>query len=284
MALVRAGARVALLTLLVTAAACGSREAEITPLTLGADTLLFERGTAALEAERWLEAREYFIQIRDFYPQSVMRADARLGVADTYLGQRRVDTYVLAAVEYRDFLSLYPTHPRAPAAQYRLGLVFFRQMRSAERDQTETLDAIREFEVFLERYPESELTGEVLTKIREARDRFSESNFSVGRYYYRNKWYPGAIDRFLTVLTDDPGYSQRELLYFFLGDAYRLTGRGAEALPLLERLVEEFPETRYLEQAAEAMTAARTQIEEAEEADAFSDTTEAGAAAEPDPH
>ena len=286
MALLRVGARVALLALLVTAAACGGREVEITPLTIGADALLFERGTAALDARRWTEAREYFIQIRDNYPQSALRADARLGVADTYLGQGGVDSYVLAVVEYRDFLSLYPTHPRAPNAQYSLALVFFQQMRSAERDQTETLDAIREFELFLQRYPESDLVGEVRANLREARDRFSESNFIVGRYYYRNKWYPGAIDRFRTVLNEDPGYSQREALYFFLGDSYRMTGRGSDALPMLERLVEEFPETRYLEPATEAMAAARKQIEEAEEsegADASSDTTEAGAAVEPDP-
>ena len=286
MALVNVGARIALLALLVTVAACGSREVEITPLTVGADRLLFERGTTALDAERWSEAREYFLQIRDNYPQSELRADARLGVADTYLGQGTPDAYVLAVAEYGDFLSLYPTHPRAPDAQYRLGMVFFEQMRGPERDQSETLEAIREFELLIERYPESDLVGEGRTKLREARDRLSDSNFEVGRYYYRQKWYPGAIDRFRTVLSDDPGYSQREALYFFLGDSYRMTGRGSEALPLLERLVEEFPETQYLKTATEALTAARTQIEEAEEsekADASSDTTESGAAVDADP-
>ena len=230
MALVNVGARIALLALLVTVAACGSREVEITPLTVGADRLLFERGTTALDAERWSEAREYFVQIRDNYPQSELRADARLGVADTYLGQGTPDAYVLAVVEYGDFLSLYPTHPRAPDAQYHLGMVFFEQMRGPERDQSETLEAIREFELLIERYPESDLVGEGRANLREARDRLSDSNFEVGRYYYRQKWYPGAIDRFRTVLSDDPGYSQREALYFFLGDSYRMTGRGSEAL------------------------------------------------------
>ena len=50
--------------------------------------------------------------------------------------------------------------------------------------------------------------------------------------------------------------------------------------------MEEFPETQYLKTATEALTAARTQIEEAEEsekADASSDTTESGAAVDADP-
>ena len=286
MALISVGTRVALVTLLVTVTACGSRQAEITPLSVGADRLLFERGTAALDAQRWAVAREYFIQIRDNYPQSEFRADARLGIGHTYLGQGTPDSYVMAVAEYRDFLDLNPTHPRAANAQYRLALAFYEQMRRPERDQTETLDAIREFELFLERYPQSDLAGEVRAKLRESRDRFSDSNVVVGSFYYRNKWYPGAIDRFRSVLNDDPEYSRREALYFHLADSYRMSGRGSEALPLFERLLEEFPESEYREPAAEAMVETRKQIEEAEESEeagAPDDATESGAPAEPDP-
>ena len=232
-------------------AGCGSRDTDITPATIDADVILFERGSEALEAEDWTRAREYFIQIRDNYPQSALRADARLGVGDTFEGQGSADAYVQAVAEFRDFLSLYPTHPRAPYAQYKLGLVYYRQMRRPERDQTETREAAREFEVFIQQYPTSDLIGEVRAKLREVRDRLSESDFVVGRFYYRNNWYPGAIDRFRAILDSDPGYTGRDAVYFHLADALRATNEAAEALPLFERLVEEFPDTEYLEQATE---------------------------------
>jgi hypothetical protein len=62
---------------------CGGGQPEITPATLDADRLLFARGTLALEDGDWIRAREYFTQIRDNYPQSAFRAEARLRVADT---------------------------------------------------------------------------------------------------------------------------------------------------------------------------------------------------------
>ena len=96
--------------------------------------------------------------------------------------------------------------------------------------------------------------SEVRANLREARDQLSEANFIVGRFYYRNKWYPGAIDRFKMILDEDPGYSDRDEVYFHLADAYRETGQTEEALPLFERLVEEFPETEHIERATEHIT------------------------------
>ena len=241
-----------LLSLLVVA--CGDRPPEITPATLEGDRLIFERGTAALEGGDWLRAREYFTELRDNYPQSAFRADARLGLGDSFEGEGSSESYVSALDEYRQFLALYPTHERADYAQYKLGGVYFNQMRRPERDQSQTHNAVTEFELFVQRYPDSPLMSQVRANLRTARDQLSEANFVVGRFYYRNKWYPGAIDRFEVILTEDPGYTDRDEVYFHLADAYRQTGRTDEALPLFERLVEEFPETEYIEQATEHIT------------------------------
>ena len=72
------------------------------------------------------------------YPQSPLRADAKLGVGDTFLGENNAASYVYAQNEYREFLAFYPTNPRADYAQMQLGMVHFNQMLSPQRDQTET--------------------------------------------------------------------------------------------------------------------------------------------------
>lgn len=239
---------------------CSNRPPEITLATIGADRLLYERGLTALEEERWGDARDYFIQVRDNYPQSGFRADARVTIGDTFMGEGTSSAYIQAAIEYRDFLSLYPTHARAPYAQYQLGMVFYHQMRRPERDQSETLDAIREFEMFIQRYTDSNLIGEVRTRIRECRDRLSDSNFMIGRFYFRSKWHPGAIDRFRSILDVDPGYTRRAAVYYHLADALQATGEAAEALPLFERLVEEFPDTEHLESATESIAALKSKL------------------------
>ena len=233
---------------------CGGRRVEVTPNTADADILLFDLGQEALADDDWTRAREYFIQIRDNYPQSTLRADARLGVADSYEGEATPVSYVSALTELRDFLALYPTHERAGYAQYKVGMVFFNQMRRPERDQSETREAVREFETFIQNYaatPDNELLNEVRAKLREARDQLSESSFIIGRFYYRNEFYSGAISRFQEILDNDPGYTGRDAVYFHLADSLAITEREAEALPMFERLVDEFPETEYHERATE---------------------------------
>ena len=234
--------------------ACGGRAAEIPDLTeADADQILFERGTAALEEGSWSTAREYFVQIRDNYPQSPLRAQARLGVVESYEGEGTDIAYLSALSELQEFLRLYPpTHELAPEAQFKVGMVYFNQMRRPERDQSETRSAITEFETFIELYAEfadPQLLADARVRLRDARDRLSDSNYLVGRFYYRLRYYPGAIDRFREILDEDPGYTRRDAVYFHLADALATIDRGPEALPLFELLISEFPSTEYLEDA-----------------------------------
>ena len=159
--------------------------------TLEPDKFLFDKGEAALEAKKWVNAREYFKQVVETYTASTYRPDAKLGIGDTYLGEGTSEALVLAINEFREFLSFYPTNRRADYAQYKLWVAHFKQMRNAQRDQTETRDAIKELETFVQRYPNSSLLPEVKTKLREARDRLSQADYLVGFFYFRQRWYPG---------------------------------------------------------------------------------------------
>jgi outer membrane protein assembly factor BamD len=241
--------RIALVALLLLSVACAGRRNTIPPGTAQPDKFLFDRGNEELKEEKWLTAREYFLQIVDNYPQSPFRPDAKLGVGDTYLGEGTAEALVLAANEFREFITFYPTNPKADYAQFRLAMSHVRQMRAAERDQTETREAIKEFEVFFARYPNSPLMPEVKKQWREARDRLSESSYRVGLFYYRSRWYPGAIERFREVLKQDAGYTGRDAVYYYLAESLLRADKKAEALPLFERLLKEFVQSDYLDEA-----------------------------------
>jgi outer membrane protein assembly factor BamD len=255
----RAPARVVLLLALAAIAGCSSRPTTAPAGTAQPDRFLFERGTEALKMEEWANARTYFQQIVDGYPQSPFRPDAKLGVGDAHLGEDTAESVVLAANEFREFLQFYPTHARADYAQYKLAMSHFEQMRAPERDQTETRAALEEFDVFFQRYPNSPLTPEVKANWRIARDRLSEASFRVGLHYHRVKWYPGAIDRFREVLQDDPEFSGRDGVYFYLADSLAKTDKTAEAIPYFERLLEEFEQSEHLEDAKERLQALKNQ-------------------------
>ena len=226
---------------------CGSQRAAVAPASAEADQFLHERGTEAFAERKWLQAREYFRQIVDNYPQSPYRPDAKLSVGDTYIGEHTTEALLQGVNEFREFLTFYPTSPRADYAQFRLATALAEQMLAAERDQSNTREAVKELQVFIDRYPNSALMPDVQKLIRSAKDRLSEASYRVGFYYYRSRWYPGAIDRFREILKADPGYTNRDAVYYHLADALLKQKQNAEALPYLERLLKEFEQSSYLE-------------------------------------
>lgn len=235
--------------------------------TLEPDKFLAERGTEELNKRHWLTSREYFRQLMDSYPQSTYRADAKLGLADTYLGEGTAESSVLAINEYREFLSFYPTHQRAYYAQFKLGMCHFYQMHGPDRDQTETQEAIAELTTLVTRYPTKEvnpLLDEGRARLREARDRLSDSDYRVAYFYLRTQKYPpAAIERFNAILKGDPEYSRRDAVYFYLAQALLRVNRPAEALPYLDRLIVEFEASEYLEQARKLSETLKADVKKA---------------------
>jgi outer membrane protein assembly factor BamD len=232
--------------------ACSSASRKPPVGTLEPDKFLWERGTKELNAKHWINSREYFRQLMDSYPQSQYRADAKLGLADSYLGEGSSESRVLAINEYHEFLSFYPTHARADYAQYKLGMAHFYQMYGPERDQTETREAVNELRTMVQKYPNSPIRPEAEKHLREARDRLSDAEYRVAYFYVRTqKFAPAAIDRFNALLKDDPEYSRRDAVYYYLAQSLIKVNRPAEALPYLDRLVKEFEQSEYLEPAKE---------------------------------
>lgn len=252
---------VAAIAALAIVSGCASQTRNAVPAgTTEPDKFLFDKGTAALNAKKWLTAREFFKQVTETYTASPYRPDAKLGIGDTYLGEGTSESLVLAINEFKEFLSFYPTHRRADYAQLKLGMAHFRQMRHPQRDQTETREAVREFETFVARYPDSSLLPEAKQHLREARDRLSEADYLVGYFYYRQKWYPGAIDRFKVLLKEDTEYTGRDAVYYYLADSLVKMKQEAEALPYLERLIAEFETSEYLADAQKRVTELKTQL------------------------
>jgi outer membrane protein assembly factor BamD len=233
------------LALAAVLAACGGNRNVNPQSTAQPDRFLMDRATESMNKRNWLEAREYYRQIVDNYPQSPLRPDAKLGIGESFLGEGSTESLVLSANEFREFLTFYPTNPKADQAQYKLAMTHVRQMKAPARDQSATKEALKEFQVFFDRFPNSQLAPEVKKQWREARDRLSEASYLVGFHYYRQKWYPGAVDRFREVLKEDPEYSKRDAVYYYLAESLARSSKPAEAVPYFERVLTEFQQSEH---------------------------------------
>lgn len=250
------------LALVSAAAACASGPKRPPVGAEEPDKFLWDHGREALTNRRWFVAREFLRQLMDSYPQSPYRASAKLGIADSYLGEGTAESQVLAINEYREFLAYYPTHEYAHYAQFKLGMAHYYEMPNSARDQTETREAIKELTVYVEKYPDRPLIDEARQRLREARDRLSDHEYGVGLFYLRSRMsLPGSLDRFNSILKNDPQYSRRDAVYYQMAQALVQLGQPAAAIPYLDKLIAEFEESEYLERARGQIAELKAQMD-----------------------
>jgi len=248
--------RAACLALVALVAACHGKP-KVPPLgAQDADKYLFTKGTESLNQKHWYGAQQYFKRLVDSYPQSQYRQDAKIGLGDAMLGLNSGAADILAINEFREFLQYYPLNPKADYALYRICQAEYRMVLIPERDQTATIEALKDIDTFLERYPtveQSKYRPEVEKLKRKAQDRLSDKEFLVGLYYFRagKGVLGGAVNRFNYLLVHDPDYTRRDQVYYYLAESMMRLSRanGPQALPLYDRIVKEFPKSKFYKQA-----------------------------------
>ena len=121
--------------LVLITAGCGGKKSRVPPDPAIADQYLMERGREALAKKHWMESREFFHQVLDNYSGSPLRSAAKLAIGDSFLGEGSTESLILAANEYREFMTFYPTDPRLDYAQYQLALSHFKEMKKPDRTE-----------------------------------------------------------------------------------------------------------------------------------------------------
>lgn len=245
--------RLAAALLLVALAACSSRgEVDIATLASSSDQIIWDAGKQAFDKKQWDAARQHFKRIVDGFPQSQHGPDARIGLADSYFLEGGAANYILAIADYRDFLTLYPSHPRSDYAQFMLAESHFRQRNGPDRDQTETERALVEFQRVLELYPNSGYAETTRSRIVECRQSLARAEFLAGYFYQKTRQAcRSAMIRYQYLLDEYPDYSGLDEVLFRMSQCLVAMARPLEALPQLARLRETFPSSAFLKEAAE---------------------------------
>lgn len=175
---------------------------------------------------------------------------AELRTADTYFKRGEFEQ---ASVEYEEFIKRHPSHEETPYATFRLGLSYYKQMRSYDRDPTHTRDALKWFNIFIEKYPDSPLKSEATRMITECRERLAKREIYIGNFYAKRKNYKAAAERFKVVVNQYDDTSKFEEALFLMGKSYFDMGEKEIAKEALERVVEEFPKAKYHKKATDLL-------------------------------
>ena len=157
---------------------------------------LADAGMMEFKKENYKKAAAAFENLRNWYPFSEFAELAELKIADAYFME---EAYPEAIAEYESFRELHPRNRAIPHVLYRIGLSYYNQVKTIDRDQDSTRLAIEVFQTLNRQFPRHRYRN-VNQYIRKCRSDLAENMFYVGLQYFKAKHYQAAIKRFQQVL------------------------------------------------------------------------------------
>ncbi len=134
------------------------------------------------------------------YSEPAKAAQYKLGLLYKELGR-----YEEAIKTFNGLIEKYPESKWIEPARYQLALASSDASLGAEYDQSLTKKARREFQEFIAKHPEAEISEDVQKELKELRYKEAKKYYKVGEFYYKQKDYKSAKIYYEHVLNN---YSQ----------------------------------------------------------------------------
>jgi outer membrane protein assembly factor BamD len=220
---------------------CGGKKAKGLKIAEGDPEVLYKQGLALFNKKAYKGAAEKFEQIKSNFPDSPpFTIWAELKVADSHFHSK---SYVEAVVGYEEFRKIHPTYEEMPYVQYQIAMCYFKQMTTADRDQTFTQKALSNFEYLIANYPPNLFTEKAKEKIGDCRRQLAGHEFFIGDFYYHQGKFEPAAKRFEELLEKYPKWLDQDKTLFLLGKSYIELNQGGKARETFTRLITEYPKS-----------------------------------------
>jgi outer membrane protein assembly factor BamD len=208
---------------------------------------LYRQGLIRFNKRDFSEALKRFEELKSSFPDSPpFTVWAELKIGDCHFFKKE---YVEAIAAYEEFKKVHPTHEEIPYVQYQIGMAYFKQMVSLDRDQTFTQKALSNFEYLAANYPPSLFTEKAKDKIGICRKRLAGQEFYIGNYYYKKGKFKAASARFQGLIEKFPKMPEEDKTLFLLGKSYLELDQWEKAVDPFNRIMNEYPKSPYYAEA-----------------------------------
>lgn len=186
---------------------------------------LYQKGFEALKEEDWGKATNYLEKALEGELSPKEKERTKFALANAYFNDGNFEE---AAIQYEEFLELYPASPFAKDALFRLGVSYLNLIKGPEWDQTFTEKAYQIFEEFLKRYPTDGRASKAKEYRKIARKILAEHELYIAGTYDMVHKFTASIRRYERVLREYSDVEPMDRLKYLLGRAYYFTSIQAE--------------------------------------------------------
>lgn len=168
--------------------------------------------------------------------------------------------YTLASHYFKSFVDAYPQSEHAEEFLFLSAYCQYLESPRYSLDQTNTRQAIRELQNFINRYPESPRVSNANELIDELRLKLEKKRFKTGEMYYNISDYVAAATTFETMIRDFPDSKYREEAMFLTVKSYyeyasnsipqRQEERFEKVVSAYNEFARRYPDSEFIDQAS----------------------------------
>jgi outer membrane protein assembly factor BamD len=183
----------------------------------------------------------------------------------------RLGDYTSAAFDFENFARTFPTSQFAEECAFMHAYCYYQDSPDFSLDQTNTLKAINELQLFADRFPSSHRIEECNRLIDQLRGKLETKSFEQARLYFNMEDYKAAVTALRNLMNDFPSTTYRENALFLIVKSEFLLAensiedkkseRYSETLAFYGEFSAAFPESKYRKEADDIANTARRRLE-----------------------
>ena len=181
------------------------------------------------------------------------------------------EDYYIASSYYKRFVTRYPLSKDAEDALFKSALCYYKLSPKMTLDQSDTYTAIKEFQNFVDIFPNSPKVADANGKIDTLRMKLEEKEYDICRLYFKMDEYQAAITSYEAYLKDYPNTKHREeILNNMVITYYRYAENSVKSkqreryemsLEKFNTLCYVYPESEYIEKLEPTVRKIREKLE-----------------------
>lgn len=170
-----------------------------------------------------------------------------------------LEDFTTASYYFKSFAATYPHSKYARETQYLSAYCTYLDSPDYSLDQTNSLTAIKELQLFVDMYPKSDSVVICNKLIDDLRSKLETKEYEISKLYFKLEDYKAALVSFKNTLKDYPDSKYKEeCLYYIEKTNYVYANKSISSKKLVRYqaavdayaiLIEDYPQSKYLKDA-----------------------------------
>ena len=220
--------------------------------TSGDVDTIYKKAFEYYEQEEYLKAQSLFELVINNLRGKVEAEKVYYYYAYTHYHLRR---YVLASYYFKNFATTFPNSTLREEADFMTGFSNYQLSPTYRLDQTYSLKAIDQFQLFVNTYPASEKVKQCNQLIDEMRRKLEQKAYAEGQLYFDLRQYQASTQSFENLLREFPETPNAEnVRYMMIRANYLLASnsvyarqeeRYKDTMKYYEIFVDKYPKSKF---------------------------------------